>query len=99
MRLIKITILLALTVLVGASFSNATAKEKTKKSKKREQMNRQMEEYAKTRTASIKKATSYENKADDSSDDSSVNINKNFEPGSIAGYANMLSGKDKKGGK
>lgn len=70
-----------------------------KKSKKREQMNRQMEEYAKTRTASIKKATSYENKADDSSDDSSVNINKNFEPGSIAGYANMLSGKDKKGGK
>ena len=70
-----------------------------KKSKKREQMNRQMEEYAKTRTASIKTATSYENKADDSSDDSSVNINKNFEPGSIAGYANMLSGKDKKGGK
>ena len=70
-----------------------------KKSKKREQMNRQMEEYAKTRTASIKTATSYENKADDSSNDSSVNINKDFEPGSIAGYANMLSGKDKKGGK
>lgn len=70
-----------------------------KKSKKREEMNRQMEEYAKTRTASIKTATSYENKADDSSNDSSVNINKDFEPGSIAGYANMLSGKDKKGGK
>ncbi len=71
-----------------------------KKSKKREAMNRQMEEYAKTRTASIKTATSYQNKADDkNSESSNVKVNRDFKAGSIAGYANMLSGKDKNGGK
>ncbi len=69
----------------------------SKKNAKREQMNRQMEEYAKKRTAGIKTATSYQN--NDSSDDSKneVKINKDIKSGSIAGYAHMLSGnKDKK---
>jgi len=69
----------------------------SKKNAKREQMNRQMEEYAKKRTAGIKTATSYQNNA--SSDDSKneVKINKDIKSGSIAGYAHMLSGnKDKK---
>lgn len=72
-----------------------------KKNEKRKKMNLQMEEYAKTRTASIKSATSYKNQSQDDNTESSnnVDINKDFEPGSIAGYANMLSRKDKNGGK
>lgn len=73
----------------------------SKKNAKREQMNKQMEEYAKTRTSSIKSASSYQNKAvsDDNEDDSVVEnkVEKNYQSGSIAGYAHMLSGKkDKK---
>lgn len=70
----------------------------SKKSAKREQMNRQMEEYAKKRTATIKTASTYENKADSSDKKTEdVKINKDIEPGSIAGYAHMLSGnRDKK---
>jgi YidC/Oxa1 family membrane protein insertase len=71
-----------------------------KKTKKREEMNRQMEQYSKTRTASIKAASSYQNKADDSQDKDTeiksksdkLNVNKDFKQGSISGYAHMLSG-------
>lgn len=70
----------------------------SKKSAKREQMNRQMEEYAKKRTAAIKTAATYENKAESSdSKQEDAKINKDIKPGSIAGYAHMLSGnRDKK---
>lgn len=70
----------------------------SKKSAKREQMNRQMEEYAKKRTAAIKTAATYENKAESfDSKQEDVKINKDIKPGSIAGYAHMLSGnRDKK---
>lgn len=70
----------------------------SKKSAKREQMNRQMEEYAKKRTATIKTASNYENKATSSENkNEEVKVNKDIQPGSIAGYAHMLSGnKDKK---
>ncbi len=70
-----------------------------KKSAKREAMNRQMEEYAKKKTAGIKSASAYQNKEDSSAKEEKKEtyINKDFKPGSIAGYANMLSGKkDKK---
>jgi len=68
-----------------------------KKSAKREEMNRQMEEYSRMKTSSIKSASSYENSAkDDSSSESSVNVNKDFKEGSISGYAHMLSGKSGK---
>lgn len=68
-----------------------------KKNAKIQERNRQMEEYAKTRTSSIKTASSYQNKpVNDSKDKNStpkdIKINKNIEPGSIAGYAHMLSG-------
>ena len=70
----------------------------TKKSAKREAMNRQMEEYAKKKTAGIKSASAYQNTADSSKEEEQeTHIDKNFESGSIAGYAHMLSGKkDKK---
>lgn len=75
----------------------------SKKNAKREQMNRQMEEYSRARTASIKTATSYQNKEASSEKDSedtyssgNVTVNRNVEPGSIAGYAHMLSGKNEK---
>ncbi|MCI5731656.1 MAG: YidC/Oxa1 family membrane protein insertase [Eubacterium sp.] len=69
----------------------------SKKSAKQEAMNRQMEEYAKKKTAGIKTATSYQNNASSKESNEEVKINKNIEPGSIAGYAHMLSGKkDKK---
>jgi len=71
----------------------------TKKSAKREAMNRQMEEYAKKKTAGIKSASAYQNTADSSSKEEEVqtHVNKDFDSGSIAGYAHMLSGKkDKK---
>ena len=70
-----------------------------KKSAKREEMNRQMEEYAKTRTSSIKTATSYQNKEQDGDADNDSdyeNVQKNYEKGSIAGYAHMLAGKNGK---
>ncbi|MCH5265914.1 MAG: YidC/Oxa1 family membrane protein insertase [Lachnospiraceae bacterium] len=71
----------------------------SKKNAKREQMNRQMEEYSKRKTASIKTATSYQNKeasSEKSSSSENVTVNKDIEPGSIAGYAHMLSGKKDK---
>lgn len=70
----------------------------SKKSAKREQMNRQMEEYAKKRTSTIKTASNYQNKEISSEDKKEeVKVNKNIQPGSIAGYAHMLSGnRDKK---
>ena len=66
----------------------------TKKSAKREAMNRQMEEYAKKKTAGIKSASAYQNTAASSSKEEEVqtHVNKDFESGSIAGYAHMLSG-------
>lgn len=66
-----------------------------KKTAKLEERNRQMEQYSKTRTASIKTASSYQNKPDNSKSTPSTGkkvIREDFEKGSIAGYANMLSG-------
>ena len=69
----------------------------SKKNAKREAMNQQMEEYAKKRTAGIKTATSYQNNTSSNDSEEEIKVNKNIKPGSIAGYANMLSGnKDKK---
>ena len=69
----------------------------SKKNAKREAMNQQMEEYAKKRTAGIKTATSYKNNTSSNDSEEEIKVNKNIKPGSIAGYANMLSGnKDKK---
>ncbi len=71
-----------------------------KKAKKREEMNRQMEMYSKQRTSTIKTASDYKNTAgsNSSSKKEELNVNKNIKPGSVAGYAHMLSGnsKDKK---
>lgn len=68
-----------------------------KKNKKREEMNRQMEMYSKQRTSSIKTATNYQNKASSnvSEKENNVKVNKDIKPGSIAGYAHMLSGNKK----
>ncbi len=68
-----------------------------KKEKKREEMNRQMEMYSKQKTSSIKTATDYKNNAgsNTSSKTANVNVNKNIKPGSVAGYAHMLSGNNK----
>ena len=69
----------------------------SKKNAKREAMNQQMEEYAKKRTAGIKTATSYKNNTSSNDSEEEIKVNKNIKPGSIAGYAHMLSGnKDKK---
>lgn len=66
-----------------------------KKNKKIEERNKQMEMYSKQRTSTIKSASSYQNRSSSDSSDSSkkVEINKDFEPGSIAGYAHMLDGR------
>ncbi len=68
-----------------------------KKNKKREEMNRQMEMYSKQRTSSIKTVSGYQNKpsSDVSDKAKNLNVNKNIEPGSISGYAHMLSGNKK----
>ncbi len=64
-----------------------------KKTKKREEMNRQMEMYSKQRTSSIKTASNYNNASSNSSDKAkNLNVNKDIKPGSISGYAHMLSG-------
>lgn len=68
----------------------------SKKSAKQEAMNRQMEEYAKKRTAGIKSATSYQNKVSSNESEVDVKVNKDIKPGSIAGYAHMLSGNKEK---
>lgn len=67
-----------------------------KKNKKREEMSKQMEMYSKQKTSSIKTVSSYQNKAgNDKTDSSDISVNKDFEPGSISGYAHMLSGNKK----
>lgn len=68
-----------------------------KKNKKREEMNRQMEMYSKQRTSSIKTATNYQNKASSnvSEKGNDLKVNKDVKPGSISGYAHMLSGNKK----
>lgn len=73
----------------------------SKKNAKRAKMNEQMEEYAKKRTSTIKNASSYKNSvSSESKGDDSNPYNeekKEYQSGSIAGYAHMLSGKkDKK---
>lgn len=70
----------------------------SKKNAKRAEMNKQMEEYAKKRTSTIKSASAYQNKeTSDKVEDVSIEEKKNYQSGSIAGYAHMLSGKkDKK---
>lgn len=71
-----------------------------KKSKKRKQMNEQMEMYAKQRTSSIKTAAGYQNKeAADKNDvkkPSYNTTNTNYEKGSIGSYAHMLDGDKEK---
>ena len=72
-----------------------------KKNEKRQKMNEQMGQYAKTRTSTIKSASSYQNKVssnDREKEEVIINTdNKKYQSGSIAGYAHMLSGKkDKK---
>jgi len=67
-----------------------------KKMKKTEERNRQMQEYTKARTSGIKNYSGYNN---DSSSDDNKEKNKNskkYNEGSIAGYANMMSGKKDK---
>lgn len=69
-----------------------------KKNEKREARAQQMEMYSKQRTSSINTtATSYKNNPSSSAADkpSNINVNKNIEKGSIAGYAHMLSGNKK----
>ena len=65
-----------------------------KKNKKREEMNKQMEMYSRQRTSSIKTVSNYQNKpsSDVSDKTKNLNVNKDIEPGSISGYAHMLSG-------
>lgn len=70
----------------------------SKKNAKRAEMNKQMEEYAKKRTSTIKSASAYQNKeTSDKVESVSIEKEKNYKSGSIADYAHMLSGKkDKK---
>ena len=72
-----------------------------KKTAKLEERNRQMEQYSKTRTASIKTASSYQNRPDNpkagksggnSSQAGKKVIREDFEQGIISSYAHMLSG-------
>ena len=71
-----------------------------KKSKKRKQMNEQMEMYAKQRTSSIKTAAGYQNKETVDKNDvkkpSYNTTNTNYEKGSIGSYAHMLDGDKEK---
>ena len=71
-----------------------------KKSKKRKQMNEQMEMYAKQRTSSIKTAAGYQNKETADKNDvkkpSYNTTNTNYETGSIGSYAHMLDGDKEK---
>lgn len=68
-----------------------------KKNKKREEMNKQMEMYSKQRTSSIKTVSNYQNKpsSDINEKTKNLDVNKDIEPGSISGYAHMLSGSKK----
>lgn len=71
-----------------------------RKSKKRKQMNEQMEMYAKQRTSSIKTAAGYQNKETADKNDvkkpSYNTTNTNYEKGSIGSYAHMLDGDKEK---
>ena len=61
-------------------------------------MTKQMEMYSKQKTSSIKTVTNYQNTASSDKSDKkiqSVNVNKDIEPGSVSGYAHMLSGNKK----
>ena len=69
-----------------------------KKNKKREEMAKQMEMYSKQKTSSIKTVTNYQNTTSSDKSDKkihNVEVNKDIEPGSISGYAHMLSGNRK----
>ena len=61
--------------------------------KKLEERNKQMELYSKKRTSSIKSVSEYQNPSSSETAGKSVEVNQNIKPGSIAGYAHMLSGK------
>ncbi len=86
------------------SLDDLVEKNKGKASKKKAKMderNRQMEQYAKQKTSSIKTTSNYNNKPTNRSSEANnkkenITINKNVEPGSIAGYAHMLSGNNDK---
>lgn len=73
-----------------------------KKNAKLEERNRQMEMYSKQKTSTIKSASSYQNKPvsgtkneNGGSSAKDLHVNKDIKPGSISGYANMLSGHGK----
>ena len=64
------------------------------KASKREVMNQRVTEYSKTKTSSIQNKAKIDGaKSDYKPKD--LNVNKDVKPGSIAGYANMLSGSNK----
>ena len=72
-----------------------------KKSAKLEERNRQMQEYARTKTSSIKSVSSYQNQSQTKNESTDSNegdtvVKKDIEKGSISGYAKMLSNRDGK---
>ena len=68
-----------------------------KKSEKLKERNKQMEEYARTRTSSIKSASSYNNQDSSKGSDHSgrTTSNKKYKEGSIASIAHMSTDKKK----
>lgn len=68
-----------------------------KKSEKLKERNKQMEEYARTRTSSIKSASSYNNQDSSKGSDHSAHTtsNKKYKEGSIASIAHMSTDKKK----
>lgn len=72
----------------------ANKEKAARKNKKLEERKKQMEMYSKQKTSSIKSVSSYQNSASSNSSDNSkkIEVNKKIEPGSISGYAHMLSG-------
>ena len=68
-----------------------------KKSEKLKERNKQMEEYARTRTSSIKSASSYNNQDSSKGSDHSARTtsNKKYKEGSIASIAHMSTDKKK----
>lgn len=72
----------------------ANKEKAAKKNKKLEERKKQMEAYSKQKTSTIKSVSRYENNASSDRSDHSgkIEVNKKIEPGSVAGYAHMLSG-------
>lgn len=64
------------------------------KANKREEMNKRVAEYSKTKTSSIKSNAQSVDRSDSKSSSKNLKVNKDVKPGSISGYAKMLSGSD-----